>query len=105
MDNRSILSEFKELLEKEFPGSISKVILYGSQVTGGAREGSDYDFLVIVNGDMDWRTRRRINDIAYEIDLKHNILIDVTVMTEAEMKTVKGRQPFIQEAVEHGVAA
>ena len=105
MDNRSLIYEFKGLLEKEFPGAIQKVILYGSRVTGGAREGSDYDFLVIVTPDMDWKTKRRVNDIAYEIDLKHDILIDVTVMTEAEMKTIKGRQPYILEAVEYGVCA
>jgi predicted nucleotidyltransferase len=105
MDNRLILSEFKSLLEKEFPGMVSKVILYGSRVTGQARDGSDYDFLVILKNDMDWKARKRINDAAYEIDLKRDILIDVKVMTEADMNSIRGRQPFVLDAVEYGVAA
>jgi uncharacterized protein len=105
MNNIEILSELKGLLENAFPGSIHGVILFGSQAAGWAREGSDFDILVIINGNADWKTKQRISDIAYEMDLKYGILTDVTVMSQKEMKTIKGRQPFIQEALEYGIAA
>jgi predicted nucleotidyltransferase len=105
MDNNTMLLEIRDILDKSFPGIISKVVMYGSQVTGGAREGSDVDVLVIIKAQDDWRLKRRILDSFYCFDLRHNVLTDVTVLTEDEMGTITGRQPFIQEAIETGISA
>lgn len=63
------------------------------------------DVLVIINAPDDWRLKRRIMDSFYDFDLRHEVLTDVTVLTEDEMGTLKGRQPFVQEALEKGLAA
>lgn len=97
--------ELKALLENAFPGCIKKVVLFGSQVKGCAREGSDYDVLVITRCPVDWSLNQKIDDIAYDVDLKHDVLIDVHVFSEDDMKTIQGRQPFVLEALETGVAA
>jgi hypothetical protein len=60
---------------------------------------------VIVRGDTDWKMQSSIADIAYELDLKYGILTDVTILSENEMKTIKGRQPFIVEALYNGIRA
>ena len=44
----------KELLIKYFPDEIDKVILFGSQVNGDAREYSDYNVLIVVNRNYNW---------------------------------------------------
>jgi predicted nucleotidyltransferase len=100
-----MLLEIRDLLDKAFPGIISKVIMYGSQVTGGAREGSDVDVLVIILAPDDWRLKRRILDSFYDFDFRHNVLTDVTVLTEDEMGTIAGHQPFVLEAIETGISA
>jgi len=105
MNNNAMLSEIKDILDTSFPGIISKVVLYGSQVTGGAREGSDVDILVIIRATDDWRLKRRILDSFYDFDLRHEVLTDVTVLTEDKMGTIIGRQPFIQDAIETGISA
>lgn len=105
MDNALLLSDLTASLNKGFPGIISKVVIFGSRVTGGAREDSDLDVLVVINTADDWRLKRSIIDAFYEFDQKYDILTDVTVFTEDEMKTIKGRQPYIQQALETGITA
>jgi predicted nucleotidyltransferase len=105
MNIESMLLDLTALLNKAFPGIIAKVIIFGSRVTGGAREDSDLDVLVIIAAADDWRLKRAIIDAFYDFDQKHSVLTDVTVLTEDEMRTIKGRQPYIQEALETGLAA
>lgn len=103
MFNQQAMEELKGLLVTTFPNDIDRVILFGSQITGDAREYSDYDILVIVNHDYDWQFRDKIYDTTYEIDLKHDIFTDIKVISTGELKTIKGKQPFIQDALEQGV--
>jgi predicted nucleotidyltransferase len=105
MNVTDVLSDLTAVLDKAFPGIISKVVIFGSRVTGGAREDSDLDVLVIISAADDWRLKRAIVDAFYEFDEKYDVLTDVTVLTEDEMQTIKGRQPYIQEALETGIAA
>ena len=84
---------------------VSDVILFGSQATGKAFEFSDHDILVIVSHPISWRQKREIGDEIYSIDLKYNILTDVKIISEPELKTLKGKQPFIQRALQEGIVA
>ena len=102
--NIAIMKELKERLQKKF-NFVSKVILFGSQATDRAVEFSDYDILIIVSRPISWRQRREIVDEAYVSDLKYNILTDVKIISEPELKSLKGKQPFVQHALQEGVAA
>ena len=103
--NKIILTELKELLTAGFGDDIGRVILFGSQVEGRARRYSDYDILVILNKDYGWRLEDAILDSCYEIDLKYDIVTDVKVISRNELNTMKGKQPFILNALEHGWVA
>ena len=103
-ENVTIMKELKERLQRRF-SFISDVILFGSQATGQAFEFSDYDILIIVTSSISWRQRREIVDEVYVSDLKYNILTDVKIISEPELKSLKGKQPFIQRALQEGVAA
>ena len=101
--NRQAMQELKDLLCAAFPNEIEQVILFGSQVTGQATEDSDYDVLVIVNHDYDWRFKHKIYDTTWEIDFEYDILTDVKVISQHELHTLVGKQPFIQNALHTGV--
>lgn len=103
MYDRRILNELKALLIKRFPGEIAEVILFGSQVNGDAEEFSDYDILIILNHDYDWQYERKITDACWEIDYKYDIFTDVKVISTNELKTIRGKQPYIQNALENGL--
>lgn len=101
--NLEAMQELKDLLVKTFPHEIERVIVFGSQVTGQATEDSDYDVLVIVNHDYDWRFKHKIYDTAWEIHFKHDILLDIKVISQQQLQTLVGKQPFIQNALNTGV--
>jgi len=98
------MKELKEGLQKKF-NIVSDVILFGSQAKGNAFEFSDYDILVIIRHPISWTQQREIADEIYSIDLKYNILTDVKIISEPELKTLKGKQPFIQRALREGIVA
>ncbi|MEW5842737.1 MAG: nucleotidyltransferase domain-containing protein [Bacteroidota bacterium] len=103
MNNLELLNEIKEKLLLNFPGIIEKVVLFGSQAKGNALDDSDYDILVIVGKNYDWQLKNKLIDLIYDFDLKYNIFTDVKIISKEELNTVKGKQPFIQNALEFGI--
>lgn len=79
------------------------MILFGSQASGTAAEHSDYDFLIITQEKPDWRFERQISDICYDIELERDIFIDTLVISEAEIDTIRGKQPIYQNALKMGI--
>ena len=41
-------------------------------------------------------------DTTYDIDLKYDLLTDLKIISTDELKTLKGKLPFIQAAIEKG---
>ncbi|MCU0287400.1 MAG: nucleotidyltransferase domain-containing protein [Acidobacteria bacterium] len=104
MDKKKIMQELKELLLNQYSGLIQKIILFGSQAMNNAGEYSDYDILVITKNKFNWKLKDAVLASCYEIDLKYNILTDVKLIAMEELKTIKGKQPFIQDALSLGIA-
>ncbi len=103
MLNRQAMNELKKILTNNFPGYIDKVILFGSQAKGNAEDYSDYDILVVLKKKYDWRLKNKIYDKSWEIDFKYDILTDIKLISKTELKSIKGKQPFISDALENGV--
>lgn len=102
----TVLHELKQLLRKHFRHAIQDVILFGSQAKGTAEEDSDYDVLIVVNGDYDWRMRDEITDIVYDLELKYDILFDKHLISTDELhNSMRGEQPVFTDAIQHGVYA
>lgn len=102
--NRSALTELKSNLLDKYSQEIEKIYLFGSQAKGSATEDSDYDIFILVKNDFDWRFENQIIDECYEIDLKYNLITDVKMMSVSDLSTVRGKQPYVQEALNYGVA-
>ena len=102
-DKIQILVELKNLLKNAFADKIEKVVLFGSQALETSNEYSDYDILVILDTAHDWRLENKILNLSYEMDLKYDILTDVQFIYRDELSTIKGKQPYIVNALEHGV--
>ncbi|NIM14922.1 MAG: hypothetical protein GTO45_23400 [Candidatus Aminicenantes bacterium] len=95
--------ELKALLKQRFSEEIEKVILYGSRVIGDADEYSDYDILIVLKHDYDWQYKYLIQDVCWEIDYKYDVLTDVKIISLKELHSLRGKQPYIQNALENGV--
>jgi len=104
MKNEDLLHEIKTELIKEFGGLIVKVVLFGSRTDDTYREYSDYDILVVLAEPVDWRTKDRILDLMADINIRNDILINAHIISEQELFTIKGRQPFIERAMSTGIS-
>ncbi len=96
-----IVSEFKNKVSEKF-GKV-QVILFGSHVRADAVEESDIDIVVILNGDVDIKVKEAIYVIAYELALKHDVVLDVSVYSKREWNRYKKILPFIINIQKEGV--
>lgn len=103
MNKIAILKELKQLIQIRFADSVEKIILFGSQVDGKARAYSDYDILIVLKDDYDWRTENEILDLCYQIDLKYEIITDIKIISKNELTSKTGKQPFILDGLEYGI--
>jgi uncharacterized protein len=103
MDNSIILNALRNLISMRLGEIVEKIILFGSRINGTSNNYSDYDILIVLNTDYDWKKEREIYDLCYEVSLEYDILIDVKVISNNELQTIRGMQPFIQNALESGM--
>jgi len=101
-----ILKELKTTLFAQFGDNIQDVILFGSQASEKASEDSDYDILIIVRDDFDWRYQNKIFDKAFDVGLKYQVLFDLHLLSQNDRDhTLKGQEPLIINAIEKGIYA
>lgn len=98
-----ILKDLKQSLNNKFGDNIKDVILFGSQASGTSEEYSDYDILIILKQKPDWKYEREISKLCYMIDLKYNIIIDIHILAESELFTLRGKQPIYINAINNGI--
>lgn len=98
-----ILMKIHNTLTGELGDVVERIILFGSRVHGFSDIYSDYDILIILNTEIDWQLEWNIYDLCFDISLENDILIDVKVISSSDLNTIRGRQPYIQEALSTGI--
>ncbi len=104
-DNQEILVHLKNHLKQNYGESIKEVILFGSHARGDSKEYSDYDILIVLDKDYSVKDENKILDLCYDINLKHNILLDVHLLSENEISSMRGKQPIFVNALVSGIYA
>ena len=101
---KPILENFKTALWKLYGKRLKNIILYGSYARGDAREHSDIDFTVVLEGEVSpGKEIDRMIDIITDIQLKYNVLISVYPVSEKNYNTVKS--PLLINVHREGVPA
>lgn len=104
-DKIQILKELKKHLLANLGAGIVDIILFGSQLMSLEISDSDFDVLIILDKDYNWKDENRILDFCYDIDLKYNILIDAHIISKNELNSKRGKQPIFINAINTGVYA
>lgn len=104
-DKLTILRDLKEYLQKSYKDSVKEIILFGSQAYGNSNDNSDYDILIVLDNDYTAHDENKIYELCYDIELKYNIIIDVHLISERELNTLRGRQPIFTKAIQTGLYA
>jgi predicted nucleotidyltransferase len=105
MNNKALILDIKFKCTVEFNSLISKVILFGSRANKSAGKYSDYDILIVITDQIDWKKKDSILDIVSDIALENDIVVDAHIISEPELKTIKGKQPYILRALESKMVA
>lgn len=105
-DNQKIiLADLKNLLSKACRDGVSDVVLFGSQLVGKGTTDSDYDILIVLKDEADWKKQREISDLCYEVELKHGIIMDTHILSERDLTSLRGQQPIFVNAIANGLHA
>lgn len=97
-----LAQEYAAILRRKLGNQLKQVILFGSQARGVAREGSDYDVVVVVNK----RTpsiRDAILDVGVEMMNKYDTLFAALIYDEQEWQQAQGF-PLAWNIKQEGIA-
>ena len=87
----ALIREFHERLAALYGDRLRGVYLYGSYARGEADEDSDIDVAIVLDGPMDRSEERwRTNDIASELSLREDCLLNTVFLSEDEFR----QRPF-----------
>ena len=98
---RTILHELKEHVSAKYP--LEEMRLFGSTARGDARQGSDLDIFLR----LPYLTRgieEDVYDMAYELELKYDCLIDVILLSDTTLQACVDQLPVYQNILKEGVA-
>jgi len=82
-----VLKKVKEAVLKLEPSA--EVILYGSRARDDYREYSDWDFLILVDGEVDTARTDRIRHALFEIELDTDQVISSIVRSKHDWNSPK----------------
>ncbi|GFP25912.1 nucleotidyltransferase domain-containing protein [Candidatus Hakubella thermalkaliphila] len=100
---RRIIKEFKRRAERQFPGEIISVMVFGSKVRGDATRASDIDILVITPSD-DWALGDKIREIGYELDEEIDFALSIQVISKNHFTYLRDKNfQFVKNIERDGI--
>ncbi|MEA5532681.1 nucleotidyltransferase domain-containing protein [Crocosphaera sp. XPORK-15E] len=80
-----ILKEFNKKLQREYKDRLIKIILFGSQARGDAKEDSDIDIMVVLKSPVSPGDEIiQMADIAVSLELKYHQMLSIIPVSEED---------------------
>jgi predicted nucleotidyltransferase len=103
--NRAV-RELRRRVERAFPGNLQKLLVFGSVARGTDGPDSDIDVLVVLDHTdvpQTWRLEKKLRDIAFPVELEHDVVFDLKLALKEDLLHVKGHTPFMENVFGEGV--
>jgi predicted nucleotidyltransferase len=78
----------------------AEIILYGSRAREDFHEGSDWDFLILVDGEVDAVRTDRVRHAIYDVELEANEVLSSIIKSRQEWQSPKFRIIPLHENVD-----
>ena len=96
-----IVSELKDRISEKY--SIKEMRVFGSSARGDRKPESDIDVLVHLSH-VNRQIEEDLFDMAYDLELKHDCLIDLIVVDDRDLSGVQGTAPIYEKIRAEGAA-
>lgn len=101
------LRRILQLLQKELNAAlgerVEKIILYGSQARGEARDDSDIDVLIVLKDDFKYSVMlRKTSKIVARLSLENDVVISRAFATRQQYE--QSKMPFLMNIRRDGIA-
>jgi len=103
MDNQknNIKQRIKEAVSDVSLGA--EVILYGSRARGDEKAGSDWDLLVLIDGEAGVTVERKIRDKLYDLELESGEVFSLFVYSKKDWLEKQSISPYFQSVTNEGI--
>ena len=95
---RKAVKEFIAALRSAYGDKVQRAALFGSKVRGDWTRYSDVDILLIVKDDK-WKFRQPLSVIISDIALKHDVQLDVRVISAARWEYMANIQAGLYQNI------
>ena len=96
---RRAIEAFLKRVRQAYPQRVKQMSLFGSKARGDSHAASDIDILLIVD-EEDWHFRHAISDIAADVSLAHDVLIEPRVIGQARWDEMRRHRFALYENVQ-----
>lgn len=100
MERQQVLQIVKKAVH-EVDGK-AEIILFGSRARGDFHEGSDWDFLILIEKKNEWNTWEEIREKLFESELKTKEMFSSIVHTKSNWENL-GLSNFYKEVQKDGI--
>jgi predicted nucleotidyltransferase len=99
---RTLLARCRDSIRSLDPSV--EVILYGSRARGDANPESDYDFLILTDGEVTLKREDNFRRQLFPIELETGAVLTVILVSREDWNSaLYGAMPFYQNVVRDGV--
>jgi len=95
-----ILTELKQRIVEKY--HVLEMQLFGSIARGEGTEDSDFDIFICLPT-VNRNIEEDIFDIAYDIELKYNCLIDIIILSKEQLQNSNKKLPIYQNIIQEGI--